>query len=566
MVSAGGVYLLYKPPVVDYMPEAGEVTTGRRLAFTVRDMLALAGEALDPPAELRRPGLSQMQRIRATTLDYLAGLLDHVVRPLGGTVLAVDGEHESLAAAVAGAGGLGRVRLVLGSAISASFPELLRVFRVLLGRGVPCVGGGIHLTARPGDLDRYLRPHLPAGAAAVGAVAGPCDLAVMSQLVADAARARLQPRYSGGANMEDDYWRRFGRPGRGSHHLRCVEVSRGCPYSCPFCSISVLPRDRRRLQVRGADDLLAELRGTWEQDHRLQRRMRFFVAENVYGQRRIFESLLRRMIVECPPISFVAQADCLVALDEPFLRLLRRAGCLNLLIGFESLSEPSLEAISKRSAFTLMRRLGSKSVGEAYAQAVRRIRASGITVTGAFILGLAHDRPGCGRELGEFMAANDLLPHPTALTALPGAELFESTYRRNLVYGHPDDQPDGAGPYPAAFSGMDLTEANVAVPGGLRPEQIPLEIRACLEALRGMAAGAAARAWCAALRTGRGRGAASAVLDPLLAAGLVANFHSGAAHLERRISRGNAHRQGSVQRLEALKLRASGAVAAPGAG
>jgi len=118
-----------------------------------------------------------------------------------------------------------------------------------------------------------------------------------------------------------------------------------------------------------------------------------------------------------------------------------------------------------------------------------------------------------------------------------------------LLYGHPDDWPVGEGPYPAAFSGMDLTECNVRTERGLSPAGVQEELASVRRMVHGSVSRAAmASAW-NAMRTSRWKGAASLFFDPLAAVAMTINFHRGAARLEDRINGGTAGRQGAIERL-----------------
>jgi hypothetical protein len=119
----------------------------------------------------------------------------------------------------------------------------------------------------------------------------------------------------------------------------------------------VVPREQRRLEVRDMDDMLHEIGDTWSMDKPIQGRLRFLVAENIYVQKKLFSELLERIIHSGIKLNFVAQADALIALDNKFLTLLQKAGCINLLVGFESPNGDNLRVIQKRSAFSLIKKI-----------------------------------------------------------------------------------------------------------------------------------------------------------------------------------------------------------------
>src|SRR4030042_4920539 len=75
-----------------------------------------------------------------------------------------------------------------------------------------------------------------------------------------------------------------------------------------------------------------------------------------------------------------AQASITVAKADELLKLAAARGCLLLLIGFETLSQANLAAVSKKV----------NTVDE-YEKIIRKIHSHGIAIHGFFILGLDED-------------------------------------------------------------------------------------------------------------------------------------------------------------------------------
>jgi radical SAM superfamily enzyme YgiQ (UPF0313 family) len=114
---------------------------------------------------------------------------------------------------------------------------------------------------------------------------------------------------------------------------------------------------------------------------------------------------------------WIAQVSINVADDEELLRLAAKAGCIGVLMGFESATEEGLEEIDKK--FNIPR-------GRDLKASVRRIQRYGIGVAGSFIIGLDADQKGIGRQIAAVAKHYGLdLLNLAFLTPLPGTGLWQ---------------------------------------------------------------------------------------------------------------------------------------------
>jgi radical SAM superfamily enzyme YgiQ (UPF0313 family) len=112
----------------------------------------------------------------------------------------------------------------------------------------------------------------------------------------------------------------------------------------------------------------------------------------------------------------VSQASINAAHDEEFLDLLRRSGCMGVLIGFESVDESNLAAMNKR--FNTMR--------GGFDAALANLRRYGIRVYGTFIFGYDGDTPETfGRTLAFAKRHGMYIAAFNHLTPFPGTPLYE---------------------------------------------------------------------------------------------------------------------------------------------
>jgi radical SAM superfamily enzyme YgiQ (UPF0313 family) len=102
--------------------------------------------------------------------------------------------------------------------------------------------------------------------------------------------------------------------------------------------------------------------------------------------------------------------------DDELLRLSVEAGCREWTIGFESLSQDSLNMLGKH---------GNRV--EEFKPAIRKIHDYGLAVAGNFIFGADGDRPGIFQQTIDAINTWDIdLPAFSILTPLPGTPLFEN--------------------------------------------------------------------------------------------------------------------------------------------
>jgi len=240
-------------------------------------------------------------------------------------------------------------------------PRAYRLAGLYRERGVKVVLGGIHPTVLPEEALR----HADAVVVGEGEEAWP-------RLVRDAAAGRLARLYrSAGpsdlSRLPLPARHLYPRPtGRTLTPLGIgLESSRGCPYDCEFCSIGrVMGRGYR---VRPVGQVIDEIAA-------IESENLFFVDDALALDRRAAKTLFAEMVpFRC---KWVGQATLSLAEDPDLLRLMRRAGCHGLLVGFETVSAAARETMRKSRALKI-------SQGEA----ARRFHEEGIPLLGAFVFG-----------------------------------------------------------------------------------------------------------------------------------------------------------------------------------
>jgi radical SAM superfamily enzyme YgiQ (UPF0313 family) len=152
------------------------------------------------------------------------------------------------------------------------------------------------------------------------------------------------------------------------------------------------------------------------------RRYFFFVDDNI-GARPAY---LRALARELAPlrIAWAGQASLTVARDQRLLDLLAKSGCIQLLIGFESLEKENLALMGK----PWMLRLGG------WDTLVDRIHAAGISIYATFLFGFDRDTPASFERALDFAARHRFFFCAfNHLLAFPGTPLYARLTREGRL-------------------------------------------------------------------------------------------------------------------------------------
>src|SRR6056297_3979550 len=126
-----------------------------------------------------------------------------------------------------------------------------------------------------------------------------------------------------------------------------VQYSRGCPFNCDFCDITLLYGRHTRIKptVQVIEELEQIYRRGWRENV-------FFVDDNFIGnkgllKRELLPELIRWTSARGYPFSFNTQASINIADDDELLTLMGEAGFDNVFIGIETPSAAGLQECSK---------------------------------------------------------------------------------------------------------------------------------------------------------------------------------------------------------------------------
>lgn len=245
-------------------------------------------------------------------------------------------------------------------------PEAYRLAREFRRRGKPVVAGGPHVTFNADEALEHVD----------SVVLGEAET-VWVQLLEDASAGRLRGRYVGTpqplAGMPTPRYDLL----RGDFFIpRVVQATRGCPFTCSFCTVPTInPGFRTRPVAEVMNDIRYDRFRHW-----WQRKVVWFWDDNLTAKRAYIRELLTAMI----PLRkwWLTQASMDAGADGELLDLMERSGCIGIFFGIESFGAESLRAAHKPQNKT-----------EAYKARIRALHDRGICVMAGFIAGFDGDTP-----------------------------------------------------------------------------------------------------------------------------------------------------------------------------
>jgi radical SAM superfamily enzyme YgiQ (UPF0313 family) len=152
--------------------------------------------------------------------------------------------------------------------------------------------------------------------------------------------------------------------------ISLVEIGRGCRHNCEFCSIASYYKSC--YQHRKIEDIIAEIKTC-------RHKLFFFVDDSIFSDK-VFAKALFLEVAKLN-ITWTTQITLDIARDEELLALMRKSGCLLVLIGFESVNESNLKQMNKAWS----ERIGERDV------LVERIHHAGINIYASFVFGFDED-------------------------------------------------------------------------------------------------------------------------------------------------------------------------------
>ena len=191
---------------------------------------------------------------------------------------------------------------------------------------------------------------------------------------------------------------------RADHSAGTMFATRGCPNSCEFCAIACLYKNKfRRRPVSEVAKDFSEFKG----------KVVVFWDDNISADIEYAKEMFRTIA----PYKkwWTSQASVKAGEDDEFLELAYKSGCRHLFIGFESLTQMSLDGANK-----------SFNKVERYEEIIRRIHSHGISIQAGIVFGFDCDTLDVFDKTLAFLRNNGISQATfNMLTPYPGTPLFE---------------------------------------------------------------------------------------------------------------------------------------------
>ncbi len=233
---------------------------------------------------------------------------------------------------------------------SNQFPRAVDLARPFLAADMPVCIGGFHVSgclAMLPELPPDVREALDVG---ISLFAGEAEAHRLDIVLRDAWGGKLARLY----NYMDALPGLAGEPppilprkhvARTSGSLSSIDLGRGCPYQCSFCTI--INVQGRKSRVRSADDLERIVRENYAEGIK-----RFFITDDNFARNSHWEPLFDRLISmrvgEGMNIGFTIQVDTLCHKIPNFIEKATEAGVRRVFIGLENINPDNLVAAKKR--------------------------------------------------------------------------------------------------------------------------------------------------------------------------------------------------------------------------
>lgn len=299
------------------------------------------------------------------------------------------------------------------SSFSGQIKDAYRLADRYRAEGTKVVLGGLHVTAMPAEALEH----------ADSIVIGEGE-ALWRKFLADLKRGtpdRVYDARGRSFDLADAPMPRFDLLNPEKYNRLTVQTQRGCPFKCEFCGASILISPAFKLKP--VEKVIAEIRRIkeiWPDRPFIE-----FADDNTFANKAHSKKLMRALAKE--DIRWFTETDISVAEDEELLRLIRGAGCGQVLIGFEDVSQTGLNGLEMTCNWKA-RQL------DRYKRSIERIQRHGISVNGCFILGLDGTTPESFGEVFEFVRDSGLYDvQITVLTPFPGTPLYDRLRKEGRI-------------------------------------------------------------------------------------------------------------------------------------
>lgn len=254
--------------------------------------------------------------------------------------------------------------LVAMTTFTRSAPRAYEIADEFRKRGKKVVLGGWHVSALPDEAKQH----------ADSVVIGEGE-DTFPQLLKDLENGKLKPFYEQEKPVNLDLVPILTRKERklyqSSSFLQSIEISKGCPVGCNFCAISYRKFGHIH-RTKSIENVIREMRI-------IPQKFIIFADPSLTTNPNYTKQLFREMKGLNKIFSCEGNANIL-GKDDELLRLAAEAGCISWYVGFESISQETVDSIGKTT-----------NKVENYKTVIKKVHDYGMHIEGTFMFGFDTD-------------------------------------------------------------------------------------------------------------------------------------------------------------------------------
>lgn len=201
--------------------------------------------------------------------------------------------------------------------------------------------------------------------------------------------------------------------GKKYNKIGLLQFSRGCKFSCDFCSIHAFYKDG--IRCKEIETIIGELKN-------MKEKYVFFIDDNLFSNEAAAKELFEALV----PLKkkWFCQISIDIAQNKELLKLMKKSGCMLVIIGFESLNVENLKQMGK----------GANIKYSDYEKVIHNIYEVGLMIYGTFVVGYDYDTVKSTKELVKFAIDNKFaIANFNPLMPMPGTKLHERLEKENRL-------------------------------------------------------------------------------------------------------------------------------------
>lgn len=202
-----------------------------------------------------------------------------------------------------------------------------------------------------------------------------------------------------------------------------VHASRGCPHNCDYCSL--ISAFGRTVRTRSPENIVEDIKDAiafHDKGHHRLAKVLWITDDNFFADRAWAISVLQAIIDSKIQYHFTIQARFEVGFDHEMLKLLKKAGFIEIAMGIEFLEDEAFESYHKKSTYRDILR------------SVENIQKHGLRVRGLFIVGADNHTKGVGDRLADFVIEHKICGVLIqSMYFVPGTPVYE-THQKKLIH------------------------------------------------------------------------------------------------------------------------------------